>query len=284
MDKEETEAANAVEATAEGGAAVENGVEMVVTEVLGGGGLFFAQRAAGNRAAWLFDELQLKTNTALSFAPHVGDAVAGKFTGDDCWYRAIITTSSRGFGGPLGVFYCDFGNSESIEQDRIKPLDPSLSMSALPPQAHLCQLSMIRVPALASELGPLAASFLQDALTRAPVMIARVDERERFPTAKPWEPLATAELKIWITPHYANSAVTSEEEMESVNEAIVSAGLARVEKRFASRLPHTPAIAALVEAQNQARMKRLNLFEYGDPDSDEDEAVPQGSNTWGRRR
>ena len=42
--------------------------------------------------------------------------VAGRFTGDDEWYRAIVVSNAkdRGIDDSVRVHYCDFGNGTLI--------------------------------------------------------------------------------------------------------------------------------------------------------------------------
>ena len=50
-----------------------------------------------------------------SFELKRGALIAGKFTGDDCWYRAVVTENPRNaVGGGVKVFYQDFGNGEAL--------------------------------------------------------------------------------------------------------------------------------------------------------------------------
>ena len=70
-------------------------------------------------------------------------------------------------------------------------------------------------------------------------------------------------------------------EGESVNAAMVAAGLARVDRRSA----RDPVAAHLVDAQERARRERRGMWEYGDVDSDDDEEErPKAPGAWGRRR
>lgn len=137
----------AAAAVAAGPAAAAGPAEVVVlgvTEVVSGC-RFFAQRVEGSRANWLFQQLQDLTPKAenSAFEPKRGALVAGQFTGDDCWYRAVVTESPRADAGTVKVFFCDFGNGEALPPSRLRVLDPSLV--SLPPLAHLCTLSYLKV-------------------------------------------------------------------------------------------------------------------------------------------
>ena len=120
--------------------------ELGVTEVVGAG-RFFCQRAntGGDRAAWLHSQLQtLSPNVSrVGFEPRKGTLVAGRFTGDDEWYRAVVVVEGqRGTANEAYVVhYSDFGNGERLPRERLAPLPPELAST--PPLAHLCVLSHV---------------------------------------------------------------------------------------------------------------------------------------------
>lgn len=58
------------------------------------------------------------------------------------------------------VFYIDYGNQELVPYNKLRPIDPSLSLT--PPLAQLCSLAYIKIPALEDEYGPEAAEFLNE--------------------------------------------------------------------------------------------------------------------------
>ena len=76
----------------------------------------------------------------------------------------------------------------------------------------------------------------------------------------------------------SNHQIIKPPRVASVNEILVSEGLARVEKRV-TNLP-------LAEAMETARHARAGMWEYGDVDSDDDEPEGGGAKpgAWGRRR
>jgi staphylococcal nuclease domain-containing protein 1 len=88
-----------------------------VTEVVDAS-RFFCQRAGGDRAAWVHSQLQaLAPNSSrVGFEPRKGAMVAGRFTGDDEWYRAIVVSvaKERGIDDSVRVHYCDFGNGKRL--------------------------------------------------------------------------------------------------------------------------------------------------------------------------
>ena len=70
-----------------------------------------------NIAAFYEDE----SNVAESFVPEVGRECIAQFTEDDGWYRAKVTAVD---GSNITVLYTDYGNSETLSQDRIRTIQP----------------------------------------------------------------------------------------------------------------------------------------------------------------
>ena len=241
-------------------------VEVGITEVLGGG-RFFVQKLTGSKVSFVTDKLaelykDEDTNKAADgvFEPKVGDMVAAKFTGDDKWSRAIVTGKRVG-DKPVPVFYCDFGNEESLDFNRLRPLrDSSITAGAIPPMANLCAFSGLKVPSVDSEYGFQAATFIGDTIANN-AYFARIDGRERQPTTKPWD----AESPVT----FSLALFQEKDSTESVAVDILRAGFARVDARASRRLPKD-FVQSLRDAQESARRSRAGMWEYGDVDSDEE--------------
>jgi len=79
-----------------------------VTEIVSGS-RFFVQRTEDDRANRMFQQLQELTpaEESKTFEPKKGALIAGKFTGDDNWYRAIVTENRSG-AAPVKVGWCKF--------------------------------------------------------------------------------------------------------------------------------------------------------------------------------
>ena len=260
-----------------------------ITEVISGC-RFFAQRTEGSRADALFQQLQDLTpeQETPNFAPRKGMLLAGRFTGDNCWYRAVVTEHPSDASAGVRVHYCDFGNGETLPRSRIRPLDPSLA--SLPPLAHLCTLSFLKVPDLTEEHGHSAARCLGQ-LAGGRALPARIDQRAAPPSA-PWDHDASPEWHVTLggvsaepsdaleKDDDASDDGDSDDREPSVNEQMCAEGFARLEK-WATR---KSAAKGLAEAQEQARKARLGMWEYGDVDSDDDEPAPKAPGAWGRRR
>ena len=81
----------------------------------------------------------------------VGGLCLGRFSADDCWYRARVEeVDSRDPVAPrYSLVFIDFGNRETVPADRVHPIDAQLA--AVPPQALLCTLAYLKVGAAGSD-------------------------------------------------------------------------------------------------------------------------------------
>ena len=259
---------------------------LTLTEVVDGA-TFFAQRSdAADAVARLHAELQKRTPAATSGdapPPSRGAVVAARFTGDDEWYRAAVCERAKP-GAPVRVFYVDYGNVETLAADRLRPLDPSVSLAATPAAARLCRLTHLRAPGAAEEYGEESARAL-GAMAGGRSLLARVDRAGDAPR-EPWD--AAAVPQFYVTLGTSKTPETSGEDSgeedtapPTVNERMAAEGLARLERGAAKRAD----ARTLVEAQETARRERRHMWEYGDVESDDEEprAGPKPG-AWGRRR
>jgi len=145
----------------------------------------------------------------------------------------------------VGVFYLDYGNSESLPTSRIRPLPSNLPQ--VPFQAHEAQLAYVRPPKLSEDFGPEAAEYLKE-LVWGKTVVANVEYREND--------------KLFLSLGERESGV-------HVNGALVKAGLARVEKLRGKHLQ--PILDKLREEEEVARKSHTNIWQYGDPGSDDDD-------------
>merc|ERR1711865_589740 len=94
------------------------------------------------------------------FEPKKGQVCCARFTADDEWYRAKVTSKA---GAAFTVFFVDYGNTDVVTRDRLKPLDPSLGTQLLSPQAVECRLAHLIVSSSDDKAdGEEAAIFLSD--------------------------------------------------------------------------------------------------------------------------
>lgn len=151
------------------------------------------------------------------------------------------------------MFYVDFGNRESVAVSSLRSLDalPSLQLSAVPPVATAVELAGVKVPPLDDEFGVEAAQLLSE-MTIGLKLQCRVVMREQTADKKGERVLVSLAAA----------------EGPSVAAALCEAGVARTVR------PRSRAIGLVVDAllpfQQQARKDRLNLWQYGDVDSDDE--------------
>ncbi|XP_050402777.1 tudor domain-containing 6 [Patella vulgata] len=81
---------------------------------------------------------KMPENAHLLRSPIPGTICAAKFTEDDLWYRAIVTSSDS---QSADVFFVDYGNSETVSLNLLKELAPDLH--DLPSQAVECMLGNV---------------------------------------------------------------------------------------------------------------------------------------------
>ena len=127
----------------------------------------------------------------------------------------------------------------------MRPLDPTLAPSVLSAQAVECRLAHLIVDEPSSEDGEEAALLLGDAAWGKTV-VARVEDR------------ASGVLLVTLF----------DAAQSCVNEKLVAAGLARVEKTASKR--SLPLLQALQEKERGAKAERNGIWTYGDIDDDDD--------------
>ncbi|KAJ3191082.1 hypothetical protein HK101_008094 [Irineochytrium annulatum] len=184
--------------------------------------------------------------------PKVGEHVAAKFSVDDAWYRAKVTAINDD--KTISVVFIDYGNSETLKNNRLRPLDGRFAVVNLPAQAHEAKLALVTVPKLDADYGDSAYERLREE-TEGRKMVARVMGK------------SSEGMQILLEPTKGAA---------SLNEMLVEEGLATVEKslmrRFERDLTLSSApkgsrkaiIAKLLAAQEQAKKARLALWRYGD--------------------
>jgi len=109
-------------------------VEIELTEIADGAH-FYAHVAGDSNVSSLQTKLAAscsKTGPAdAEFEPKPGQTCCARFTVDNEWYRAKVTSRT---GGEFTVFFVDYGNTDVVKRDRLKPLDPSMGIQLLSPR------------------------------------------------------------------------------------------------------------------------------------------------------
>jgi len=228
-------------------------------------GTHFFYHVVNDNAAKVMDNSmkQFSTNNGTDAAPcdvKVNNVVAALFddgTGKS-WYRAKIV--ERQVGSKVVVLFVDHGNVATVTvATHLRPLDPSLGIVQIPPVAQEATLALTLSRPLSDEYGMQAARKLQSLCWGKDLSIRTTGRDENGKMAV---------------------AILSGSN-DCVNEALISAGLARVAKPAAvqvltSNMVDGSAVIKLAAdlnvAQEVARKSRAGMWRYGDiGDDDEDE-------------
>jgi len=207
--------------------------------------LFYFRRADDVSSAEfnrITDALQVSGGGELT-SYNEGLVVAAQFASDHTWYRARIEKAEEN--DQLLVYYIDYGNSEVVPKSALRALPEKCSIADLPAQAQQATLAFIKCPSFTDENGPEAADYLKELVWDKP-LVASVYSQEG----------AVAQVVL-------GDPSTSLD----VNGELLRTGFARVTKvRF-----RNPVIAKMREFEEQARVARLGIWQYGDAiDSDEE--------------
>ena len=138
---------------------------------------------------------------------------------------------------------------------RLRTLDAALM--SIPAQAQECVFAFLKVPEPTEDFGQEAGMSLGDLGWGRP-LVAKIhgkDEHNRM-----------------ITSLYVDNT--------SLGEELVRAGLARINRK-ARVLPHEKELYdGLAQTQEEARKNRVNMWQYGDIESDDESTA---ASPWGRR-
>jgi len=218
------------------------------------GAHFFVQ-IQNDQTAGLDELVATLTNLSVNegpgqppFTPRVGELVRAQFTEDDSWYRAKILSVGANL---YSVLYIDYGNSETLPGNRIRPLP--FAYQSLLAQSQEAGLAFVKAPKLESDWGRESQGHLRE-LAVGKKLMASVEYRD--------------EGKMHLTLGDAESGV-------HINASLIRAGLARVDRRK-KRFLSLPAVTKLREEEDKARSMHVGIWQYGDaPDSDDEEDEPR---------
>ncbi|KAL8926180.1 MAG: hypothetical protein Q9208_003083 [Pyrenodesmia sp. 3 TL-2023] len=189
--------------------------------------------------------------------PKTGEIVAAKFSEDKEWYRARVRRNDRD-AKTSEVLFIDYGNSESVAWNDIRPLGPAdrFGTAKLKPQATDAQLSFCQFPSTNKEYMSEAATFLRDTIEGKSV-VARVDFVEKSAGATGSEGL------LWVSIFDPNGRGEGQE--VNVNEEIVVEGLAMVPRKLKGWEQAQPErVKTLMDKEEEAKGARRGMWEYGD--------------------
>jgi staphylococcal nuclease domain-containing protein 1 len=246
------------------GPAKEEMATIRISEIRSGSHFFY--RVVNNESAKAIDDSMnlFTTNNGTDGAPcdvKVNKVVAALFddgTGKS-WYRAKIVEKQGG--DKVVVLFVDHGNVATVSvATHLRPLEESLGTDRIPAVATEATLALTMTRPLSDENGLDAARMFQT-LCWGKDLSARI--------------LGTDETgKV--------NVIISTDSDETVNEKLVSAGLARVPKPFvvntlARRMVDGSAVVKLAAelnvGQETARKTRSGMWRYGDIGDDDDEEI-----------
>jgi len=180
--------------------------------------------------------------------PKLYDYVAALFTIDDLWYRAQIIKEQ-----PYEVKYLDYGNREVLPLNRIRAL-PLEYVDILKPQAKDAKLYYLLAPAVDSEFGMDSKIALRDLL---------------------WEKILYAEqvrtdtIKLSATKEATLYQLIIHADKSDLNKLLIRSGHCKTERNYSD--PQDPYYLTLQDLQEEARLQRRGIWQYGDdPDDDYD--------------
>ncbi|KAJ2724406.1 hypothetical protein GGI07_002007 [Coemansia sp. Benny D115] len=192
-------------------------------------------------------------SAASDFVPKVGQLVRACYTSGDEWHRARIrsvTASKREF----EVVYIDFGNSETLPIDRIRPLPAAFAQK--PAFAQEARLAFLRLP---------SSEFASDYLSEATDELRRLVEGRQL--------VANVEARegpsglMYVTLY--DPALGRPVLEKSVNGEIASAGFAVAESKDLASQHNAAGAAKISELVAEARTAHRGMWEYGDITADE---------------
>jgi staphylococcal nuclease domain-containing protein 1 len=198
------------------------------------------------------------------FSATQGSYCSAQFSQDKQWYRARV---EKVVGvNNYQVLYIDYGNYENVPGSRLRPLTPQFSVAKLPAQALELGLHHVEFPSDDSEFAEDCFSELSSQLKNAKLAANIVGKKDNIQTAI-----------IYAQTNDKTSRISS------VNEKLIREGLAIVpsrmvkkfyeEKRRMMKSGHGVKVGELdhfIDAMEQAKKQRLNLWQYGDFTQDDD--------------
>ena len=170
------------------------------------------------------------------FQPGAGGMCMAKFSEDNCWYRAKVLKRKD---GKVEVLFVDYGNKDLTTDDKLRPLEPTLSTQVISPQALECRLAHLVVADASDDADGYDAAVAFSDAACGKQLLARVEDRKA----------GVLHVTLFV------------DAQTNVNEELVAAGLARVEKTASKRA--LPLLQALQEKERVARTGRAGMWKYG---------------------
>ncbi|KAG8525806.1 uncharacterized protein KY384_000566 [Bacidia gigantensis] len=191
---------------------------------------------------------------SLPNPPKAGEYVSGRFSEDQEWYRARIRRNDRE-AKKAEVVFIDYGNSETLPWNELRPLVPQgpFSVQKLKAQAVDAGLSYLQFPT-SKEYMEDAVRLLQD-LTDGKQLVASVDSEEKEGT-------------LWVTLFDPQKEGGEE---ESINAEVVEEGCAMIGRKLRTwegRRGKGKLLDGLRKREEIAKEGKRGMWEYGDISED----------------
>ena len=218
-------------------------LEVLVTEVVSPGLFYCGSVESHRKSAKLTEEMNQHYNS-MSYPPfvaHENDLCAARYSQSGDWCRAFIKGNSPD--GLVYVHYVDYGNTEFVPVDRLRPLLEQFNSNALPFSALRCSLANVSSLDLSGWCDE-AMAFVKTLIPTFRCYGVHVVGRWRG--------------KLFVD-------VTANETGESVSQALVRQGLARAMARGVRR----------DQQQHPSTAQRNQVRESGNQTLDNHTASPQ---------
>nr|QBI71277.1 ebna2 binding protein P100 [Isotomurus palustris] len=218
---------------------------VIVTEVTPELKIFVQFTADGDKLEALMNDLrrELREKPPLSgaYTPKKGELCVARYSADNEWYRAKVEKLLPD--QQVAVLFVDYGNREVIKSAKCAVL-PSIPCSNLPPFAKEYNLGFVTLPT--------DEDYAQEA-----IYALKHD---------------TAEGTFLLNVEYKNVGVeyvslADDKKKQDVGQTLVREGLLLVENRKERRLQKM--VKEFKAAENEAKAKHLNIWEYGDITQDD---------------
>ncbi|KAJ3120522.1 hypothetical protein HK098_004550 [Nowakowskiella sp. JEL0407] len=202
-----------------------------------------------------------KTSNAPAYTPKTGEYVSAKFTADDQWYRARVKKiNHEGDKKTYQILYIDYGNSQTVTSDRLRPLDARFSTMTLPAQASEAEFAYLNMPKRDADYGEDLYDHLRDILE---------DQKLDVRTVGKVTGASGGQVLSVLLYEVGNKT-------ESINEKLVRDGYATVAKVQIKRMQRMKAegknvgvLEKLVSLQEEAKRNRAGMWRYGDCTEDD---------------
>ncbi|KAH3668160.1 hypothetical protein OGAPHI_001914 [Ogataea philodendri] len=187
----------------------------------------------------------------LAKAPKAGAVLAAKFSENGKFYRVVVETVDRQL-NKYKVRHIDYGNTETVAFSDLRELPPTFATSVLKPQAHLAQLSLVKLPPQHPiDYHQDAVYFLEDLILDKQLVAC-----ETF-----HNPVSGIEMDVEL---YDPETIANDPQW-TINKELVSNGLGIVKKELSEfeKLLKTEQ-EALLKLESKAKAQHKGCWEHGD--------------------